>query len=54
MDLIPAAVKLFELGRLFTGAAARFAGIPRTLFPYRAGELWRGYLSPDISYGNSR
>ncbi|HXF92318.1 MAG TPA: UPF0175 family protein [Nitrospiraceae bacterium] len=27
-----AAVKLFELGRLSSGAAARLAGIPRTLF----------------------
>ncbi|MDF0643473.1 MAG: UPF0175 family protein [Nitrospira sp.] len=27
-----AAVKLFELGRLSSGAAARLAGIPRTIF----------------------
>jgi len=27
-----AAVKLFEMGRLSSGAAARLAGIPRTLF----------------------
>lgn len=27
-----AAVKLFELGRLSSGAAARLAGIPRTVF----------------------
>ena len=27
-----AAVKLYELGRLSSGAAARLAGIPRTLF----------------------
>jgi predicted HTH domain antitoxin len=26
------AVKLFEMGRLSSGAAARLAGIPRTLF----------------------
>jgi len=25
-------VKLYELGRLSSGVAARFAGIPRTLF----------------------
>ena len=29
---LAAAVKLFELGRLSSGAAARLAGIPRTLF----------------------
>lgn len=29
---LAAAVKLFELGRLSTGAAAKLAGIPRTLF----------------------
>ena len=27
-----AAVKLFELGRLSSGAAARLAGVPRTVF----------------------
>jgi predicted HTH domain antitoxin len=27
-----AAVKLFELGRLSSGAAARFAGVPRVVF----------------------
>jgi predicted HTH domain antitoxin len=27
-----AAVKLFELGRLSSGAAAKLAGVPRTLF----------------------
>lgn len=27
-----AAVKLFELGRLSSGAAARLAGLPRTIF----------------------
>ena len=27
-----AAVKLYELGRLSSGAAARLAGVPRTLF----------------------
>ncbi|MFQ4138968.1 UPF0175 family protein [Nodosilinea sp. PGN35] len=29
---LAAAVKLFELGRLSSGAAAGLAGIPRTLF----------------------
>jgi predicted HTH domain antitoxin len=29
---LAAAAKLFELGRLSSGAAARLAGIPRTLF----------------------
>jgi predicted HTH domain antitoxin len=29
---IAAAVKLFEIGRLSSGAAARLAGIPRTIF----------------------
>ncbi len=29
---LAAAVKLFELGRLSSGAAAKLAGIPRTLF----------------------
>lgn len=29
---IAAAVKLFEIGRLSSGAAARLAGIPRTVF----------------------
>lgn len=29
---LAAAVKLFELGRLSSGAAARLAGIPRTQF----------------------
>lgn len=29
---IAAAVKLFEMGRLSSGVAARLAGIPRTLF----------------------
>jgi predicted HTH domain antitoxin len=30
--MFAAAVKLFELGKLSSGAAARLAGIPRTLF----------------------
>ena len=29
---LAAAVKLFELGKLSSGAAARLAGMPRTLF----------------------
>lgn len=29
---LAAAVKLYELGRLSSGAAAKLAGIPRTLF----------------------
>jgi predicted HTH domain antitoxin len=29
---LAAAVKLFELGRLSSGAAAKLAGIPRTVF----------------------
>ena len=33
-----AAVKLFELGRLSSGAAARLAGIPRVLFLARLAD----------------
>lgn len=33
-----AAVKLYELGRLSSGAAAALAGIPRVLFLSRLGE----------------
>jgi predicted HTH domain antitoxin len=33
-----AAVKLFELGRLSSGAAARLAGVPRTVFLYRLAD----------------
>jgi predicted HTH domain antitoxin len=33
-----AAVKLFELGRLSSGAAARLAGVPRTLFLARLAD----------------
>jgi predicted HTH domain antitoxin len=32
-----AAVKLYEMGRLSSGAAAEFAGIPRTLFLQKLG-----------------
>ena len=33
-----AAVKLFEMKRLSSGAAARMAGIPRTVFLQRLGD----------------
>jgi predicted HTH domain antitoxin len=33
-----AAVKLFELGKLSSGAAAELAGIPRTLFLTKLGD----------------
>ncbi len=33
-----AAVKLYELGRLSSGAAARLAGIPRTVFLTRLAD----------------
>jgi len=33
-----AAVKLFELGRLSSGAAARLAGVPRTVFLFRLAD----------------
>lgn len=33
-----AAVKLFEMGRLSSGAAAQLAGVPRTLFLYRLAD----------------
>jgi len=35
---LAAAVKLYELGRLSSGAAATLAGIPRTLFLMKLGE----------------
>jgi predicted HTH domain antitoxin len=35
---LAAAVKLYELGRLSSGAAAALAGIPRTLFLARLAE----------------
>ena len=37
------AVKLYEMGKLSTGLAAQFAGIPRSAFLY---ELSRHQLSP--------
>jgi predicted HTH domain antitoxin len=33
-----AAAKLYELGRLSTGAAARLAGVPRSVFLMRLGD----------------
>lgn len=33
-----AAVKLFEMGRLSSGAAARLAGVPRPLFLTKLGD----------------
>ena len=33
-----AAVKLFELGRMSSGAAARLAGLPRTVFLQKLGD----------------
>ena len=36
--LLAAAVKLFELGRLSSGAAAKLAGLPRTLFLTKLSE----------------
>jgi predicted HTH domain antitoxin len=36
--LLAAAVKLFELGRLSSGAAARLAGLPRPMFLAKLGE----------------
>jgi len=33
-----AAIKLFELGRLSSGAAAQLAGVPRTLFLIRLAD----------------
>ena len=35
---IAAAVKLFELGRLSSGAAAKLAGVPRPVFLMKLGE----------------
>jgi len=36
--LMAAAAKLFELGRLSSGAAARLAGVPRTVFLSRLAD----------------
>ncbi len=35
---LAAAVKLFEIGRLSSGAAARLAGVPRTVFLTRLAD----------------
>lgn len=37
-DAMAAAVKLFEMGQLSSGAAARLAGVPRTVFLYRLAD----------------
>lgn len=37
--LMAAAAKLFELGELSSGAAARLAGVPRTVFLTRLAEF---------------
>lgn len=42
-----AALKLFEMGRLSSGAAASLAGLPRTLFLAKLGEY--GVMSTDLS-----
>lgn len=39
-----AAVKLFELGRLSSGAAAMLAGVPRVVFLTKLGELGASVL----------
>jgi predicted HTH domain antitoxin len=36
--LMAAAVKLYELGRISSGAAARLAGVPRTVFLSRLAD----------------
>lgn len=36
---LAAAIKLYELGRLSSGAAANLAGIPRTVFLQRLGDF---------------
>ncbi len=36
---LAAAVKLYELGRLSSGAAAQLAGVPRVVFLSKLGEL---------------
>jgi len=33
--------------KLSSGAAARLAGVPRTVFLTRPGRVWSGHLSPD-------
>lgn len=37
--LLAAAAKLYEIGRLSSGAAARLAGIPRTVFLSRLADF---------------
>lgn len=36
---LAAAVKLYELGRLSSGASANLAGVPRTVFLQRLGDF---------------
>ncbi len=45
-----AAVKLFELGRMSSGAAARLAGIPRSVFLSRLADY--GVETFDLSEGD--
>lgn len=35
---LAAAVKLYELGRMSSGAAAKLAGVPRTVFLFRLAD----------------
>jgi predicted HTH domain antitoxin len=42
---LAAAVKLYELGRLSSGAAAKLAGIPRF---EQTGGLWCRYVSSEL------
>ena len=44
-----AAVKLYEMGRLSSGAASRLAGIPRTLFLQKLAEY--GVFTFDLTQG---
>ena len=41
------AVKLYELGRLSTGAAAEFAGVPKPVFLQRLGDY--GVVTFDLT-----
>jgi predicted HTH domain antitoxin len=47
-----AAVKLYELGRLSSGAAARVAGMPRAVFLSKLGEY--GVSTFDVSADDLR
>lgn len=55
--LLAAAVKLYELGRLSQGAAAKLAGIPRTVFLSKLADygvdtfrLTEAELAEDLSH----